>query len=1145
MLFGMNSKFSNFLRFLATQTQVAFNDNASKLVLIGLAHLLMPQEEAIRSVALIAFFLIIPFVLLAPVCGWLADRFPKRDVFFAALVLQAVVMATLCVAVLTRQFNLLLAGFFLLGAQSALMSPAKRGLARELYGAKGIGAAIGWMEMLVVVAILAGSFLGGELIDLLHAWWDKPWRAAAWSLLLLMGGCFLALALFRPVPAQPAPAPTPWRTSLLWSHFGQVRRLMARPTLFRAAIGESFFYFVGSVMVLSLTQLGRELNPAGPGTAGAAGWMMALTGAGVALGSLSAAWLNRAQLRLGLIPVGAMGMAGALTALAYATPQTLTFSILLALTGASGAWMLVTLSAFLVSRSPEETRGDILASANLLSSSASTIAIGFHALLALGLGLSVSAQFGVLAVLSLGAGLYLIFLLPDEVLRLLAQGLCKARYQVAVRGLRNLPAQGGALLVSNHVSYADAVFLSLASPRPVRFLAHASFFRKPLLGPILRIFGAVPVKGGGARAALTTAVELLREGELVCIFPEGELTRTGCVNRFHPGCEWIAQRSGAPVVPVYLDGVWGSIYSFSGGRYFLKIPAAGRRRVMVAFGLPVRAEVAKVGRLRREVLRLGAEAFASRPEWKTGLATRALRTLASRPWKLQLEDHTEKEPRTLRRGTLLALALMLSRKWARQFPEPRVGVLLPPGIAGTVANLALTFAGKVPVNLNPTVGPRAAAHMLEASGLECIISVERLWKKFPDYPRPARTIDFLGELKSLTGKEKLLAFASAWLLPTSVTAWCWNISRRSGAEEAALLFTSGSCAQPKGVPLSHANLAGNLVQVTETGVMRSGDAILSPLPLFHSFGLTIGLWYPLVQGLAMVTAPSPLEAQSIGRALKGGRPTVLAGTPTFLAQYARKLPPEIFAGLRMAIAGAEKLPGSVAERFEKELGVCIYEGYGLTEASPVVSLNRPEPAMGMGAMSRQAGAKAGSVGRLLPGLAYELRESGLEEGGLLRLRGVNILASYLDSADNRDRLVDGWYETGDIVSMDDDGFLYLQGRASRFSKIGGEMVSHAAVEEAIASAFGAAHEADGPADCVIGVEVEGRGEELVLCTTRAVELSEIRRCLQAAGLSNLCLPRRVVRVEALPMLASGKLDLGQCKRLARSETQTAGATVNA
>jgi acyl-[acyl-carrier-protein]-phospholipid O-acyltransferase/long-chain-fatty-acid--[acyl-carrier-protein] ligase len=370
-------------------------------------------------------------------------------------------------------------------------------------------------------------------------------------------------------------------------------------------------------------------------------------------------------------------------------------------------------------------------------------------------------------------------------------------------------------------------------------------------------------------------------------------------------------------------------------------------------------------------------------------------------------------------------------------------------------------------------------------------------------------------------------------LPTSLLSRLTGLTKTDPDEEAALLFTSGSSGLPKGVPLTNRNLVTSILQVSETGFVEEDDRLLTALPLFHSFGLTMGLFFPLVTRRAIVTAPSPLDCDKLAEAARADAPTVLLATPTFLRQYLKRVPRDAFGTLRRVVSGAEKLPADLRIAFRARFGCEILEGYGLTEASPVVSLSLPRPSLGVGADGIQQGSREGSAGRLLPGVAARLLdpETLVEipgaQRGLLALRGGNVVAGYI-GGEAPEKFRDGWYITGDIVRIDEEGFLFLEGRSSRFSKIGGEMVSHAAVEQAIALAL----PSEGTQDCVIGVPCADKGEELVLLITRCVSRESLRRTLVRSAVPNLWIPRSVIQVPQLPELASGKLDLAACLKLA-------------
>lgn len=1106
---------------LFAQSQVAFNDNCTKFVLIGLVQMLLVSEQASQAVSLIALLLVAPFLLFAPLSGWLSDRYPKRQVFLGSLWLQLGVMVGIMAAVYFHAIYLAVAGFFFLGAQSALMGPARRGMVKDL-AEDSVGEVVGWMEMLCIVAILAGTFAGGQLIDGLKRLLEVPWTAALASIGLLVASCVVALLSFRNVPWHPAGAGTPFSGQAIFGHIGLLKTLRHNRGIWRASLGDSAFYLAGGILMLTLTELGRSLHADGVGAASATGLMVACMGSGIAIGSVGAAGLCRRTINLGIVPCGALGMSVALFALPFLSGAA--FFVGLLILGICGGLYLVPLGAFMVDRSPEEERGRILAAASMLSSFAGVVAVGIHALAKEVFHLSISGQFILVGLWLLIVAVSSIRMLPDALLRMLAYFLARRHYSVTAMGAENIPAKGGALMVCNHVTYIDTVILSLASPRPIRFLGYDEFFAMPVLGSILRIFGAIPVSSKKAKEAIVVAAQHVSAGELVCIFPEGQLTRTGCLMELKSGFELIARRANAPVIVAHMDGLWGSIFSFEGSRYFTKWPHSLKRKNIVSFAPALTAKEATAARVREIILELSETAFRQRPQ--PSLPSALVDTLSST--RVAVTDQST-EKKIFRGCELLAVGWELAAQWKRTIPERCVGIILPPGFAGTVANLGLILAGKIPVNLNPMLAEAAAASCLERAGIKTVITAEAVTRKITRFPWPAHTLRIESTLKSLNpGRLRRRALASL-LLPKAALKSL--LPQAACDEEAILLFTSGSSGMPKGVALTHRNILGNAIQVQETSFLQKNDVLLSSLPLFHSFGLTMGLLCPLLAGRTVSTAQSPLDSDKLAEAARADSPTILLATPTFLRSYIKRIPRDAFGTLRLAVTGAEQLPPATAAAFRERFGCDVLEGYGLTEASPVASLNLPHPVRGLGADTEQLGWRAGSVGRLLPGVALRFLDPETNERlagakrGLLAIRGANIISGYIGN-EAMEKFEDGWFITGDIVRVDEEGFLFIEGRLSRFAKIGGEMISHTAVEAILSEVFGAEHRY-----CVVGRPSAEKGEELVLLTTAPLTREEIREKV-AGKLPNLALPKQVIFIEQLPLLGSGKLDLAECQRLA-------------
>jgi len=725
----------------------------------------------------------------------------------------------------------------------------------------------------------------------------------------------------------------------------------------------------------------------------------------------------------------------------------------------------------------------------------------------------------------------------ERALHFFAGPLVRSVYRVCALGVEHLP-QGGFLLLPNHITWVDAIVLQIACPRPIRYIIDQEFYCKPILQPFVRLVRCIPIDTRHSRSAVRAATEKIAEGEIVCLFPEGQLERAGTLLRLQRGYELIAHHANAPVVPVWLDRLWGSIFSFQGGRFFTKWPKEIPYRVTVAFGKPLEPKAAEIATVREELLKLGEFCYSRRPSLDRHLAEACVRGLKRRPFSTAVIDgidHSE-----LSRAKLLGAAAALSRFLRRNFSDERMAIVLPASKGSMVANLAVALAGKVPVDLNFTAGRAANEPACESANLRVAISATRFMERVKDFPWPDHVLK-LDEMMPQMKRQIIFWWTLSILLPARLLARLLQIPKKGGHDEALLLFTSGSSGEPKGVVLSHRNIASNVSQFRDLLDAKKDDAILASLPFFHSFGSTVTLWYPLVEGVRIVTYPNPLEVAKNAALVEKYKLTLLLATPTFLRGYLRKAEPDQLRSLRLVITGAEKLPLDLAKAFEERFEQRVFEGYGLTETAPVVSVNLPEPQPTKPDEQVQPSSRLGSVGKMAPGIAAEIREPetdrklSLHETGMLWLRGPNIFEGYLNDPERTaDVLRDGWFKTGDIGRFDEDGFLYIEGRLSRFSKIGGEMVPHEVIEQKIIDLLELSGK-DERIIAIVGVTDEAKGEAVVLLSAIDVDLAQLRDKLRDAGVPNLWIPKRVQSVGSIPVLASGKLDLEKCQELANEK----------
>src|ERR1700682_5538143 len=585
----------------------------------------------------------------------------------------------------------------------------------------------------------------------------------------------------------------------------------------------------------------------------------------------------------------------------------------------------------------------------------------------------------------------------ERVLHILGTSIARCFYRVTAVGLENLPSEGF-LLLPNHISWVDAVLLQVACPRPIRYIIDASIYRNRVLHPIFRTLKCIPIDSRHSRNAIRESAERIAQGEIVCLFPEGQLTRSGTLLRLRRGYELIAHQANAPVVPVWLDQLWGSIFSFQGGRYFTKWPRNIPYRVTIAFGKPLSAEEADIATVREELLKLGEFCYSRRPSLDRHLAEACVHGLKRRKFSTLVVDgldHSE-----LSRGKLLGAAAALSRLLRRQCKDERIGIVLPAGKGAVVANLAVALADKVPVDLNFTSGRAAIESAMKCADLRVVISATPFIQRLTDFPWPERVLK-LNEIMPPLKTQIFVWWTMSILAPMRLLLRMLNVPKEGGHKEAVLLFTSGSSGEPKGVVLSHRNILGNVSQFNVLLDAGKDDAILASLPFFHSFGSTVTLWYPLVEGVRIVTYPNPLEAAKNAALIEKYKLTLLLATPTFLRAYLRKAELNQLRSVRLVITGAEKLPVELAKCFEERFNQHVFEGYGLTETAPVVSVNLPEPKPKKPGEPVQPSSRLGSVGKMAPGIAAEIREPetdrklSLPATGMLWLRGPKLFEGYL------------------------------------------------------------------------------------------------------------------------------------------------------
>jgi len=1118
-------KNGGFQAFLWTQFLGALNDNIYKIaVSMRAVHIAANSSASGFYLSLAGAVFVVPFLLFSGYSGHLADAVSKRKVLVGVKIFEIFAMAAGLATFFTTRIEWMLIVLFLMALHSTVFSPAKYGLVPEILPGRDLSRANALLEMTTFVAIVVGTSIGSLLFT---AWTGHLWRLGAAMLAVAIAGFATSLRIPR-VPA--AGSDQPFR----WNPFAEVaagtRHLRRDRALWLTVLGISYFWFLGFLLQMDLLLFGSETLHADDLHIGLMATCLAI---GIGAGSMLAGRLSGDKVELGLVPLGSALMGVFSIGLSLASGSYAASMVMLSLLGLAAGLFIVPLNAFLQERAGDREKGRLIATNNFYNTIGLLLASALLWVMHDRLHIGPDRIVLIFGFVSLAATVYIATAVDDFLVRFVLWALTHTFFRIRIVGAENVPARGAALLVSNHVSYVDGFLIGACVQRFIRFMVLKSYYEMPALHPFLRRMNAIPVDPGNRRGiveSIRAARNQLAAGHAVCIFAEGALTLTGNMGPFKRGLEKIAQVGegnavDVPLIPVHLDRVWGSIFSFERGKYFWKLPKRIPYPVTVSFGAPMPANT-PAHEVRQAIQELSSEAAGLRKTKRDSLDCRAIRN-ARRHWRrFAMADSTGRE---LTRGSALTGATLISH-WLRRecAGQEMIGVLLPPSVAGALVNLGITLDGRVPVNINYTAGREAMESAVAQCGIRTVVTSRAFLAKAKiEVPSqgavPCRTV-FVEDIFAGAGSmAKARAFLAARFAPIALLSRALPSRGNLGPDSlATVIFSSGSTGEPKGVMVSHYNAIANIEAIAQVFRISSRDRVVGALPFFHSFGYTVTVWFPLVAGCGAVYHANPMDAKGLGEMVEKYRGTLLLSTPTFCSTYVRKCSREQFSSVRYVLVGAEKLREPVAEAFREKFGIEPLEGYGCTEMSPVIAVNLPD------------GFKRGAVGHPIPGVAARIVDPATFEPlptnreGLLLVKGANRMMGYLGQPQRTAEVFrGGWYSTGDIATLDDDGFLRITDRLSRFSKIAGEMVPHLKVEEAIAAV--------GAQSCVTSIADDRRGERLVALYVHAeMEPADLWRRLAETDLPKLWLPKRddLHRVDAIPQLGTGKVDLRAVRSIA-------------
>lgn len=1100
-------------------------------------------SDLIILTAIVNALILLPFILLFLPAGYLSDKYPKAKIVKYASLLAVAITILILLVYIMGWFWFAFALTFVLAAQSAIYGPAKYGLIKELVGKKRLTAANSVVQSVTIVAILAGGIVYSIFFEALFVEGTKESGEILQSIYPL--GFVLILAsvvefvfatqLVKRVKIQSYQFKTLKKDFSLGELWSQVKLLTEVPNVWLSIIGLSIFWgiaqLVGAVFGPHLkSTLGIENTIVING-------LLALVGVGILVGAWLVSHMSKRFVEVGFIALGALGV-GLLLLFLPVLESLFAIGITLFLYGVFSGFMVVPLNTIIQLVTPKRRMGKVLAGNNFMQY---IFMFGFLVLTTLFayLGLSSTWLLYLVAGVALIGFVFTLKYLVHEMIQVLVRLVFSLFYRVDVAGLEHFKMQKGILLLGNHLSFLDWALIQVAIPRPIRFVIDRYYYNLWYFKPFLKFFGAIPISARGGKNALKSVEEALTNGDIVVLFPEGTLSHNGQFNSFQKGFEIPAANvENAVIIPFYLRGLWEGKFSHAQD----KLKAKGLRDISIDFGkpMPMRSSAPEV---KEAVMKLSTFSWCRYVERAKSIPKIWIGEAKKVGSNLSIADSTGVE---LSGYKFMTAVLLMRKKFKKLFgQEQNIGLIVPTSAGGSIANMATLTLGRTIVNLNYSSGTASLKHAIELAEIKQIVTSTQFMNKLKtkgfDLEEALEGVEliYLEEVKKTISKfEQLSTFFQAKFLPSVLLSWFY-VKSVPTTDTAAILFSSGSEGTPKGIELSHQNIVGNIKQFINVINPNEKDVMLGILPIFHSFGITVTTFAPLLEGIPVVCHPDPTDGLGIAKMSHKYKVTLLFATATFYRLYARnkKIHPKMFENLRMAIAGAEKLPKEVTKMFKERFGKEIWEGYGATETAPAASCNVHD-AIVPKSYKVQVGVKEGTIGLPLPGTAMMIVDPETHEPlsrgeqGMILIGGVQVMKGYLKAKEKTNDVIkeiEGirWYVSGDKGHIDEDGFVTIVDRYSRFAKIGGEMVSLGLVEGEIAQLMG---EEDNFA--ITAIPDEKKGEKIVLLLEGEKAIDTLKEEIKALGLNPLFVPTNYFKVDEVPKLGTGKADFKGAKSLA-------------
>lgn len=1122
------------------------------------------SEELIYS-SLINALIILPFILVFSPSGFLSDKFPRDRVMKICAFSNVILICLLAIFYYLGWYWAAFWTTFALGVQAAFYSPAKYGYIKDIVGNEFLAWGNGIIQACAIIAILSGMGVFSLLFESFytHASSNTPEdiikAIAPLAILLIALSCIEAFLTFN-LPSFTKTSSIKFPTSK-YLKFGlliqNLKNIKNNNITLMSILGITMFWSISQLMLAAFPVHIKDIL--GVDNTFQIQACIALSGVGIIIGSMIAARYSKHYIETGLIPLGALLLSVALVFTPFLS-SLFTYGIAFFVFGLGGAILIVPLNSLIQFHSKKEELGSILAGNNFIQN------IGMFAFLVIAscfgyFNLDIEWLFFIAIITSVCVAIYVIALMPFSLVRVLVSIALFQRYKLNVEGFDNIPQNGGVLLLGNHISFIDWAIIQMAVPRKVYFAMERNIYSRWYIRLFIDFFGVIPVSNIQSKSAIEAISAHLAAGEVVCLFPEGVISRHGQLNEFKRGFELATkylQKDEAVILPFYISGLWGSIFSRSNEQFRERHHSFSKRNISIAFGKSLDIHTTR-DILKKKIFEMSFKA------WHT--QCNKMETIG-RAWILSAKKGggdvaiVDTLSGSMSYTKMLALSLLLSKQMAKNsfvqtisedfVPQsPCIGVILPASIASSLCNLACMVAGRVVVNLNFTAGEKAVLLAAKMAGIKQIYTsrkfLEKLKNKNINFDFEDIEVIYMEDIfENIKSKKHLIIsyLLMAKFLPAFVlkALFC---PHKDTNDVATILFSSGSEGKSKGVMLTHINIMSNVCQIADIIHAKDDDCILSSLPPFHAFGLTATTFMPLLQNMLSITHPDPTDSIGIAKAIAQNNITIMCATSTLFGIYARnpKLDKIMFDSLRFIVAGAEKLKKEAANAFLLKFNKPIYEGYGATETTPVVSVNLPNH-FDASAWEIHKASEVGSVGMPLPGTAIRivepntLEELPTGEDGLILIGGHQVMKGYLKDVEKTNEVIveiDGirWYKSGDKGHLNSDGFLFITDRYSRFAKIGGEMISLGGIEEEVAKVAKTLG-MENVHFVATSLEDAKKGEMVVLLLQKdEQDLEQLIEAIKSSNIPPIFRPSRYFIVDKIPTLGSGKIDLKGSKDLAQ------------